>query len=120
MNKKIKIITTILLIVLMVCSIASVALADEYSPDQYSGTTISGASKIKTIGNQIIYVIRLVGSMAAVAILVVLGLKYMMGSTEEKAEYKKTMIPYLVGALLVFGATWIGTAIYNAVNSMGA
>ena len=31
----------------------------------------------------------------------------MMGSASEKAEYKKTMIPYLVGAILIFGASAI-------------
>ena len=29
----------------------------------------------------------------------------MMGSVEEKAEYKKTLKPYLIGAILVFGIT---------------
>ena len=31
----------------------------------------------------------------------------MMGSASEKAEYKKTMIPYLVGSILIFGASVI-------------
>ena len=34
----------------------------------------------------------------------VLGVRYMMGSAEEKAEYKKVMIPYLIGAVLLFAA----------------
>ena len=49
----------------------------------------------------------------AIIIIAVLGVKYMMGSTEEKAEYKKTMMPYLVGAVLVFGASAIGRAVIN-------
>ena len=43
----------------------------------------------------------------AVIVLLVIGIKYMMGSASEKAEYKKTMIPYLVGAILIFGASAI-------------
>ena len=35
----------------------------------------------------------------------------MMGSAAEKAEYKKTMIPYLVGAVLIFGASAIVQAV---------
>ena len=36
-----------------------------------------------------------------------------MGSAEEKAEYKKVMIPYLIGAVLIFAAPYIADAIYN-------
>ena len=37
----------------------------------------------------------------------------MIGSASEKAEYKKTMIPYLIGSILLFAATNITDAIYN-------
>ena len=37
----------------------------------------------------------------------------MMGSAEEKAEYKKVMIPYLIGAVLIFAAPYIAGAIYT-------
>ena len=43
----------------------------------------------------------------------VIGIKYMMGSAEEKAEYKKTMIPYLIGAVLLFAAVNLATYIYG-------
>ena len=43
----------------------------------------------------------------------------MMGSAEEKAEYKKTMIPYVVGAILLFAATTIANAVYNFANGLG-
>ena len=50
-------------------------------------------------------------------ILIVLGIKYMMGSTAEKAEYKKTLMPYFIGALLIFGASaFAGVAIDFATN----
>ena len=29
----------------------------------------------------------------------------MTGSVEEKAEYKKTMLPYVIGAVILFGIT---------------
>ena len=41
----------------------------------------------------------------------------MMGSAEEKAEYKKTMIPYLVGAVLIFLAPTIANTVYTLVKS---
>ena len=42
----------------------------------------------------------------------------MMGSAQEKAEYKKTMIPYLVGALLIFGASAITMVVVNVASGL--
>lgn len=71
------------------------------------GTTSNAQNDVTKIGNQLIGIITTVGVVVAVIILLVLGIKYMMGSASEKAEYKKTMIPYLVGAILIFGASAI-------------
>ena len=50
----------------------------------------------------------------AVGIIFVIGIKYMMGSAEEKADYKKSMIPYIVGAVLLFSAS----AIVGVINDL--
>ena len=71
------------------------------------GTTSAAQNDVTKIGNQLIGIITTVGVVVAVIILLILGIKYMMGSASEKAEYKKTMIPYLVGAILIFGASAI-------------
>ena len=63
-------------------------------------------------------IIQVVGVVIAVLVLMVLGVKYMMGSAEEKAEYKKTMIPYIVGAILIFAAATIANAIYNFASGV--
>ena len=41
-----------------------------------------------------------------------------MGSAEERADYKKTMIPYIIGAILVFSMTTLPMIIYNIMNSI--
>ena len=43
----------------------------------------------------------------------VLGVKYMLGSVEEKAEYKKSFVPLIVGIVLVVAATAIASFIFN-------
>ena len=53
------------------------------------------------------------GIIVAIIVLLVLGIKYMMGSAAEKAEYKKTMIPYIVGAALIFAASVFANVIYE-------
>ena len=42
----------------------------------------------------------------------------MMGSAEEKAEYKKTFIPYLIGAILVFAASNLASMIFGFASTI--
>ena len=89
------------------------------NPASYKGNSNVGTSGIENIGNQVITIVSVVGSVVSVVILVVLGLKYMMGSAEEKAEYKKTLIPYLVGACLVFAASAIAGIVFGFAQNLG-
>lgn len=48
----------------------------------------------------------------------ILGIKYMTGSLEEKAEYKKSMIPYLIGVAIFFSLSTILTTIIDLVSNI--
>lgn len=62
-------------------------------------------------------VFQVIGSVLAIICLIVLGIKYMMGSVEEKAQYKKTLLPYFIGALMVFGiGNLLEVVYYIAIN----
>lgn len=105
-----------LLIVLFIATISVSSFAAPLKPtDLYpdSTTTITGQDEIGKFGKQIVGVVQTVGIVVAVVILLVLGIKYMMGSAEEKADYKKSMIPYIVGAILIFASTTIVNIVYN-------
>ena len=115
MKKATKIISVMLLIVMALASVANVAFA--LTPGDIKGDA-NDNSGIQTVGQKIMGIINTVGVVVAVVVLMVLGIKYMMGSAEEKAEYKKTMIPYLIGAVLIFAATTIANAIYNFANGI--
>ena len=65
----------------------------------------SSARKIESKTSKILTVISNIGIAVSVIVLAILGVKYMFGSVEDKAEYKQDMIPYLIGALLLFGIT---------------
>ena len=110
MSKKTINILIILMLLCILVILPSVAYASNGTFDastyQPSSTTdATGASKIQDLGNVMISVIRTVGTIISVAILSIIGIKYMTGSVEEKAEYKKTMIPYVIGAVILFGIT---------------
>ena len=64
-------------------------------------------TQLAKIGSIIYSVVTNIGVVVSVVVIAFLGIKYMMGSAEERAEYKKSMMPYLIGAILVFGASGI-------------
>ena len=118
MNKIIKIVS-LLMIVVTVVSLTSTVFADtKYGPDQWdidSGDNIETEGLVGWVAS-IMKVVAIVGSGVAVIALIILGIKYMMGSVEEKAEYKKTLMPYVVGALMVFGASAIVGFLANVIE----
>lgn len=86
-------------------------------PSQFTGTA-TDVDGITNLGNQIITILSTVGSIASVIVLIILGLKYMMGSAEEKAEYKKTLMPYVIGAALVFAASAIAGIVFSFTQGL--
>ena len=90
-----------------------------FTVESLTGTPPSDTS-IKNVGNGIVTILTTIGIVLSVIVLVILGIKYMMGSIEERADYKKTMMPYVIGATLVFAASIIANIIYNIANDIGA
>lgn len=109
-TKTMKILTMIASILLVVSLGTSTVLG--LTPADMTGTEPT-SNDISDLGNKIIGILQTLGIVLSVVILIILGIKYMMGSAEEKAEYKKTMIPYLVGAAFIFLAPTIANVVYN-------
>lgn len=114
-------ITKIIAILMIAFTVISVVVPTFAAPDpnKYTGegSTVN-TGKIDNLGQNIITIISTIGSIVSVIVLIVLGLKYMMGSAEEKAEYKKTLLPYIIGAALVFAASTIASVVFQFANSM--
>ena len=62
--------------------------------------------------------INVFGVIVSVITLMIIGMKYMFGSIEEKAEYKKTATMYIIGAVLVFSVTTIPNILYKIGSSI--
>ena len=116
--KKISKALSILLVAFMLISVITPVLAVGPDPSGYQGDNNITTDKIDTLGNQIITIVSTIGSIASVVVLIVLGIKYMMGSAEEKAEYKKTLLPYIIGAVLIFAASTIAGVVFNFASSI--
>lgn len=61
-------------------------------------------SEIQQASNSLVNIFMAAGMIIAVVYVGILGIKYMFGAVEEKAEIKETLIPFIVGCVVVFGA----------------
>ena len=86
---------------------------DYWKPGQSGDNT-----KINNIANIVLSLIRTIGIFVALGSLMVLGIKYMLGSLEEKAHYKQTMIPWIIGAIMVFAVTSLPKLIYDLAQNI--
>lgn len=118
MNKKIEKIISICLIVMAIISIASTTVF-ALSPSEIKPSNVE-TSPITKVGGSVIGILQTVGIVLSVIVLIVIGLKYMMGSAEEKAEYKKTLMPYVVGAALIFAASALAQVVYKFFTEISA
>ena len=112
-----KYISVVLIAVLIIINFANYSYCQtSISPSGYDGET-SETRQIQgdmiNVGQVIATWIRNIGLILAVIILMILGVKYILGSVEEKADYKKSMIPYLVGVAILFSAAAIAQIIVN-------
>lgn len=115
-NKVLKIVSTILMVMMIVSIAVTSFAAGALTPDQVTGTQ-GDNGKMLEIGQKIVGFLQAFGIILSVIILIIIGIKYMMGSAEEKAEYKKTLMPYFIGAVLIFAASAFAQAIYSFVSN---
>lgn len=83
-------------------------------PDKSTISSASTTSEFDDAGKVILGAIQTVGVVISVIVIVIVGIKYMIGSVDERAEYKKTMWPYIIGVILLASATTIPNIIYKA------
>ena len=111
MNKSItKILSLTMLIMLIITNISF-----GFTLSELKGDT-NNLEDAKTVGTSFIYILSIMGSALSIICMIILGVKYMTGSVEEKAEYKKTLLPYIIGAVFVFGASTVAAIVYSIFN----
>lgn len=111
MKKILKIIVMIIVLMMFFMTISYGSLEVE----NLTGNQQS-MSGLKGIGNYVVSIITTIGIVVSVIVIAVIGIKYMLGSAGERAEYKKTLLPYLIGAALTFGASTFAQIIYLFVK----
>ena len=118
-----KIITIIaIFVIILIPLMCTVCRAEnlEIKTDAFRPNNINGYSAAENKAKIIVSVLRTVGIIVAVAGIIVLGIKYIFGSVEERADYKKSMKPYLIGFIMLFTISTIATIIYDFSSALNS
>ncbi|MCL2355167.1 MAG: TrbC/VirB2 family protein [Oscillospiraceae bacterium] len=109
----------IVIIFLLLISIVFINIPNVFASIPTEGIEIISPemTDVENVGNRILGIVQVAGAFISVIILIVLGIKYMLGSVEEKAEMKKSLLIYILGVFLLFGTVTIASLIYNVASS---
>lgn len=126
LNKKMKKIVLIISIIISIFLVINIPVnsqafdveTDLGTLDNYGKVSDNSSTEFTKRVGSIITIVQVVGSIISVIFLIVLGIKYMTGSVEQKAQYKKTLLPYVIGAGLLFATTNILGIIYSLATQI--
>lgn len=117
MNKTIKIITALVLVVMMMFAFSNIVMADEVGGVDISvDRTTVDTGKMGEMAGKVIGLIQVASIVLATVLIAVFGFKFIMGSANEKADYQKSFIPLIVGLVVVFAATSIAKMIMSIAS----
>ena len=119
-NKIISFIIILLMIfvTLMCFSNTAFAIDAASNPEAFKPKDIGSETELQKRAGTTLGVINVCGAVISVITLMVIGIKYMLGSVEEKAEYKKSMGLYILGAALLFSITTIANILYKIGSNL--
>lgn len=81
--------------------------------EDYKPSEDISSERLTSIAKTVIGIIQIIGTVASVIIIIVIGIRYITGSVEERAEYKTTATLYIIGAVFLFCTVTIIRLIYN-------
>ena len=111
-RKKIVRIIGILILAMLLGS--TFVFADDINTGVYHG----GSQSIRNAGSLILGVVQVVGTSIAVIMLVIIAIRYFTAAPEAKADIKSQLIPYVIGAVLLFAASNLVSIVATAAQEI--
>lgn len=121
MKKTISIILLIILLLVMLIPNYIYATDNTIQTENYKDIyTNKRNTEVVKAGGKALAIAQVIGVSCGVILLLILGIKYMMMSYDagEKASIKEKLIPYVIGAVLLFGGSGILGIIANFSQKM--
>ncbi len=111
---------TIIMIICIMCQILSICFNNTYAAnslqDAFDGAknfvtqgekesenTIDN-SKLKIASDTVYNILLTIAFIVAIVCGIIIGIQFMVGSIENKADIKEALLPYVIGCIVVFGA----------------
>lgn len=112
----------ITLIILMIASIflisnASYGWTPDFSPYENDAAGGNASNAVTSIMGAAVNIVSIVAAGVAIIILIVIGITYLTKSPEGKADAKKSLTSYVIGAVLMFAASGILRIIQMFIDS---
>lgn len=74
--------------------------------------------ELRKTSNTIYNILLAIAMVVAVAVGVILGIKFMTSSVEEQAKIKEVLVPYVAGCIVVFGSIGIWKLAVNIFSKL--
>ena len=85
--------------------------------DKGTETTLN-SDNIKKASNAVYNVLLAVGTVIVVIVGAVLGIQFILGSAEEKAKIQESLIPFVIGSIIIFGAFGIWKVVVMVMQEL--
>ena len=109
----------VLLVMIVMFTANTIFASSPVTPELPDSVTGGDASEtITNTAGSIWSTVIILFQILAIAAIIIAGIRYMFASADSKADIKKQLVPLVVGAVLVFGATTIIQVIINVTNDV--
>ena len=78
----------------------------------------AGINSINSVINEVFSTVSVVANTCAIIAIVIMGLKYMLTSADERAQLKQRMVPLVIGLALIYASTQILGLIVSIADSI--
>lgn len=120
-KKTVKIISSLVIIAIMLMSMSTFIFAADYlDPGSITPQDTPAATSVQNMAGQILSIVQIVAVSVAIIMLIVLAIKYISASPEGKASIKQSAVLYVVGAVLLFGASGVLEIVKQFAETLGS
>ena len=112
MEKMVKVFSVVLILIMVLLTLSTTVNASFVPPPDIDPIAPSGGQWTSLV-SKVLGIVQFIGYGVAIITLTIVGIKYIVGSPADKAEYKKSLVPYVVGAVILFAASAIVTVFHS-------
>lgn len=96
--------------------VSNVCFANNVNPDIFKPSGNTNDPELTKIGQSIIGIAQIIGTIASIVILAMIAISIMLASPEQKAQLKVRLTPYFIGAVMLFSIVNLLSIVYNIFN----